>query len=126
MDLSSILEVRSKGMFAFAIFYALTGIMNFSVLVLHGLGLIHVALIGILSLVCSFGLYQLRSWSLWFVAALFFMSTTYGAIMLSTSWSGYSIGADIGSLAGVVVWALYLIFIWVATAYIMARREIMR
>lgn len=123
MGLLSKLEIEYRGMFFFTIFYLIAGIANFVIAGMGGLRLFHVALVAILSLIAAFGLYKLQRWSLWFVVALFFISTTYGAFMLNAFWTNYAINSNINDLLAVIAWALYLLFTWVATIYVAAKRK---
>jgi hypothetical protein len=126
VSLMSKLGVEQKGMFAFTLYYAVAAAANFIVLGLYGLRLFHVGLVAVLSLVAALGLYGLRRWSLWIVVALFFIVTTYGAVMLNTSLGAYSSSGDAGAVAAVIVWIVYLVLTWVATTYVAAKRKTLR
>jgi hypothetical protein len=126
MDLASKLSIEYKGMFAFALFYLVAGVINIVILGVYGLGLFHVALVAVLSLVTAFGLYRLQSWSLWLVIALFFIATTYGVFMINVSAASYAATASLSSLLAIVVWLAYLILTLIATLYIAAKRRILR
>jgi hypothetical protein len=126
MDLASKLNIEYKGMFVFALFYLVAGVINIVILGVYGLGLFHVALVAVLSLVTAFGLYRLQSWSLWLVIALFFIATTYGALMINVSAASYAATANLSSLLAVVVWLAYLILTLIATLYIAAKRRNLR
>lgn len=123
MGLRSILKIEYKGMFFFAIFYLIVGVVNFIIVGMYDLGLFHVALVGGLSLVSAFGLYRLRSWSLWFVVGLFFIGTTYGAFMFNITMENYTATSDISSLLAILAWIIYLILTWIATIYVAAKRK---
>lgn len=109
------LEITHRGIFVFAIFYLIVGILNFVVLATHGLGLFHVALVAVLSLITAFGLYKLQRWSLWLVVALFFIATSYGAFTLHA----FMQSSNLPLVIGLVV---YIVMTWLATFYIVARR----
>jgi hypothetical protein len=126
MDLASKLNIEYKGMFVFALFYLVAGVINIVILGVYGLGLFHVALVAVLSLVTAFGLYRLQSWSLWLVIALFFIATTYGALMINVSAASYAATANLSSLLAIVVWLAYLILTLIATLYIAAKRRNLR
>ena len=123
MGLRSILKIEYKGMFFFAIFYLLVGVVNFIIVGMYDLGLFHVALVGVLSLISAFGLYRLRSWSLWFVVGLFFIGTTYGAFMFNIAMENYTATPDITTLLTILAWIIYLILTWIATIYVTAKRK---
>jgi hypothetical protein len=123
MSLMSKLGVEHKGLFVFALFYLVAAAANFIILGLYGLGLFHVGIVAVLSLAAALGLYSLRRWSLWLVVGLFFVTTTYGVVMLSTSLRNYASGLELGAVFGVVAWVVYLVLTWVATVYVAARRK---
>jgi hypothetical protein len=126
MDLASKLNIEYKGMFVFALFYLVAGVINIVILGVYGLGLFHVALVAVLSLVTAFGLYRLQSWSLWLVIALFFIATTYSVFMINVSSASYAANASLSSLLAVVVWLAYLLLTLIATLYIAAKRRNLR
>ena len=123
MGLMDRLRVEEKGMFVFTLYYVVAAAANFIVLGLYGLDLFHVGLVAALSLIAGVGLYQLRRWSLWLVVALFFVVTTYGAVMLNASLRTYGSGADAGAVVAMAVWIIYLALTWIATAYVAAKRK---
>lgn len=126
MDLGSKLKVVHRGFFFFSIFYFVAAIANFIILGFYGLGLFHVTLVGVLSLVAAFGLYKLQSWVLWFVVGLFFIVTTYGVTMLSVTIETIQGGSELSWFLAVIIWVLYIVFTWIATAYVAARRKNLR
>jgi len=83
----------------------------------------HVALVAVLSLITSFGLYRLQKWSLWFVVGLFFIATTYGAFTLNAFLGSYTANPNFGGLFAILAWIIYLILIWIATIYVAAKRK---
>ncbi len=126
MDLRSRLEIEYKGFFFFAIFYLIASVVNFIILGMYGLRLFHVALVAVLSLITAFGLYRLQSWSLWFVSGLFFIATTYGALMLNAFLAVYATNPDVSNLFAILAWIIYLILTWIATIYVAAKRKNLR
>ncbi|MGB9853457.1 MAG: hypothetical protein ACPLRY_01415 [Candidatus Bathyarchaeales archaeon] len=114
MSIKEKLKVESLGMFSASVFYAVSGIVCLAVLA-SDLALIHIGLIGILSLATAFGLFKKRAWALWFIIILFFMITTFSVSMLY-----YTMGGNI-LLDGAM--AAYLILTWIFTAYMAAKRK---
>lgn len=114
MSLKNKLKIENVGMFAAFIFYALVGIICFVELPISGFPP-HIGIIGILSLITAYGLFEERTWSLWVVVALFFVGTTFSAYTLY-----YAVGKilllDISAIA-------YLVFIWFFTIYVAAKRR---
>jgi len=115
MSLRSKLKVESVGMFAAFVFYAVVGILCFAVLAIVDFSLVHVGIIGILSLITAYGLLKSRAWALWVVIALFFIATTFSAYTLYFAFEK-DVVLDVSMIA-------YLIFTWVFTAYTAAKRK---
>ena len=122
MGLLSRLGMEYRGMLLSVFFFLIVAVANFAILGIYGLGLFHVGLVAILSLLAALGLFRLRRWSLWLVVGLFFIGTTYGGTMLSTTWTKYLSNMDFSAAVGVVVWVVYLALTWIATIYVVARR----
>lgn len=117
MALKSKLKIESVGMFAASVFYALVGITFFAVLAISDFRLIHIGLIGILSLITAYGLFKKRAWTLWAVVALFFIATTFSVFMLY-----YTFGIDMLIDMSVIA---YLILTWIFTAYTAVKRKML-
>jgi hypothetical protein len=115
MPLKSKLKIESKGMFAAFVFYAVVGIICFIVLALD-FRMIHIGIIGTFSLITAYGLLRKRVWTIWFVAMLFFIVTTFSAYNLY-----YFLGKDLILDISMIA---YLILTWVFTAYTGAKRKI--
>lgn len=115
MSLRSKLKVESVGMFAAFVFYAVVGIICFAVLTIVDFSLIHIGIIGILSLITAYGLLKSRAWTLWVVVALLFIATTFSAYTLY-----FAFKKDLLLAVGMII---YLIFTWVFTAYTAAKRK---
>jgi len=114
MSLGSKLKIESKGIFAAFVFYAVAGIICFIVLATD-FRLIHIGIIGIFSLVTAYGLFKKRGWTIWLVAMLFFIVTTFSAYNLYYFF-GRDLILDISMIA-------YLILTWVFTAYTGTKRK---
>jgi len=82
MSLKSKLKIENVGMFAAFVFYAVVGIICFAVLAIVDFSLVHIGIIGILSLITAYGLLRSRAWTLWVVVALLFIATTFSAYTL--------------------------------------------
>jgi len=114
MSLKSKLKIENIGMVATLAFYAIVGIVCFAVLPIADFPP-HIGIIGILSLITAYGLFKKRVWTIWLVVMLFFIATTFSAIMLY-----YFLGKDL--LLDVSMIA-YLISTWVFTAYTATKRK---
>lgn len=109
------LKFENIGVFAASIFYAVTGVICFLVLAITGeYRLIHMGLIGILSLATAYGLLRRRRWALWSVFVLFFTSTAFAMSMLYYT---------IGDVLIDAIMVMYLILTWIITIYLGARRK---
>jgi len=115
MSLRSKLKVESVGMFVAFAFYAVVGIICFALLAIVDFSLIHIGIIGILSLITAYGLLKSRAWTLWVVIALLFIATTFSAYTLY-----FAFEKDVLLAVGMII---YLIFTWVFTAYTVAKRK---
>jgi hypothetical protein len=115
MSLKSKLKIESVGMFAAFVFYAVVGITCFAVLTIVDFSLIHIGIIGILSLITAYGLLKSRAWALWVVVALLFIATTFSAYTLYFAFEE-DLLLDVSMIA-------YLIFTWVFTTYTAAKRK---
>jgi len=115
MSLKSKLKIENVGMFAAFVFYAVVGIICFAVLTIVDFSLIHVSIIGILSLITAYGLLKSRAWALWVVISLLFIATTFSAYTLYFAFEK-DLLLDVGTIA-------YLVLTWVFTAYTAAKRK---
>jgi len=110
-------KIESKGMFASSIFYAIVGVVLLAFLPLNDYAP-HLGLLGLFSLGAAYGLFRKRLWSLWFVIVLFFSGTAFASFMI------YSILAKDLLLSTVMI--VYLILTWIFTAYVVAKREVLK
>jgi hypothetical protein len=115
MSLKSKLKIENVGMFAAFVFYAVVGIICFAVLAIVDFSLVHIGIIGILSLITAYGLLRSRAWTLWVVVALLFIATTFSAYTLYFAFEK-DVLLDVGIIA-------YLLFTWIFTAYTAAKRK---
>jgi hypothetical protein len=115
MSLKSKLKVESVGMFAAFLFYAIVGVTCFAVLAIVDFSLVHIGIIGILSLITAYGLLKSRAWALWVVVALLFISTTFSAYTLYFAFEK-DVLLDVSMIT-------YLIFTWIFTAYTATKRK---
>jgi len=115
MSLKSRLKIENVGMLAAFAFYAVVGIVCIAVLAIVDFRLVHVGLIGILSLITAFGFVKNRFWTLWFVVALFFIATTFSASILYSAFEK-DLLLDVSMVA-------YLLLTWVFTVYTATKRR---
>jgi len=115
MGFKSRLKIESLGLLLATVFYAVAGVVCFVILATVDYELVHMGLIGIISLATAYGLFRRRGWALWSVFVLFFMNTAFSLAMLY-----YTMGGDILIDAAMI---LYLVLTWVATIYLAAKRK---
>jgi hypothetical protein len=111
MGLKSRLKVEDGGIFAAFIFHVVVGVLCFAVLAVIDFRLIHIGLLGIISLATAYGLYRRRVWALWSIFAVAFMATVF---------SYYTVGGDIIMDVAAVA---YLVLTWIFTIYVAAKRK---
>lgn len=115
MGFMEVLKVKGLGRIAAICFYMVSGLVCLAVLSLDT-RMVHMAIIGALSLLTAFCLLRKLGLFVWFAAVLFFTSTAFSVAMLY-----YGISVDI---ALAIVAAVYLILIWVFTGYTISKRRI--
>ncbi|MEM3550446.1 MAG: hypothetical protein QXN87_01850 [Candidatus Bathyarchaeia archaeon] len=117
MGLKAQLKEMEKGFLAAVAFYALAGIVFF-IFLANDFGLIHICLMGVLSLATSYGVFRKRVWALWSAFVLFFMVNAFALSMLY-----YAMSKNI--LLDLAVF-LYLVLTWIFTVYIVSRKRKLR
>ncbi|MGB9675588.1 MAG: hypothetical protein ACPL0C_00190 [Candidatus Bathyarchaeales archaeon] len=114
MSIKSKLKIESTGMLLASVFYLAAGAICFFLLATNP-SLIHIGIIGILSVITAYGVFSKRFWALWTATILFFMITVFSAVMLY-----YFFGTDVIIDLSFVA---YLILTWISTAYLASKRE---
>ena len=114
MSIGSRLKIENIGMLLTAVFYAIVGIVFFVLLALADFRMLHIGIMGIISLVTAYGLFRKRNWAIYPVVMMFFVATTFAVYMLF-----YLFIQDL--LIGLAMIA-YLILTWIATAYTATKR----
>jgi len=103
--------------FAFSIFYAVSGMLFILPLLTVEPSLLHLGLIGILSLITAFGVFKMNRWSLWSAFVVFCLANAFSITLLLNP-----LTANLGLLfQGALIF--YLILVWAATIYLTIRRE---
>jgi len=115
MSLKSKLKVEDAGIFAASIFHVAVGIICFVVLATVDFGLIHIGLVGIISLATAYGLFRRRLWALWSIFVVSFMATALAFSMLY-----YTVGGNILTDTAMIV---YLVLTWIFTVYVASKRR---
>jgi hypothetical protein len=114
MDLKGQLKGKEAGFLVAVAFYAVAGV-SFLIFLASDFGLIHICLMGVLSLATSYGLFRKRVWALWSALVLFFIANAFAFSMLY-----YAMGKNI--LLDLAV-LLYLVLTWIFTVYIASKKR---
>jgi hypothetical protein len=119
MTLKSKLKENSA-VLLFSAFYVIVGIAFLFIFVTYNLQLLHLGIIGVLSLIAAYGVFRMEKWVVWLVVALFLLGTTFGAISLINS---IVLQTFQGALLFHVALIAYLIMTVVALIYVVAKRK---
>jgi len=120
MPLKSRLKVENPAVLLFSAFYVIVGIVFLFIFVIYNLRLLHLGIIGVLSLMAAYGVFRMEKWAVWLVAALFLLGTTFGTITLYDS---IVLQTFEGALLFHVALIAYLILTVVALIYVAAKRK---
>jgi hypothetical protein len=96
------------------VFYAVVGVVFFVLMPFNDYPP-HIGLTGILSLIAAYGLFMKRFWSVWLVAALFFVANAFCLVTLY-----FTISTNLLASLGLIA---YLILSWLFTIYILNSRK---
>lgn len=114
MSIKSKLKIESAGMLLASIFYLVAGVICFFFLTTNP-SLIHIGIIGVLSVITAYGVFSKRFWAFWTATILFFMITAFSTVMLYYFF-GTNVIMDLSFMA-------YLILTWISTAYLASKRK---
>ncbi|MFQ6080414.1 MAG: hypothetical protein ACE5OW_01950 [Candidatus Bathyarchaeia archaeon] len=121
--MKSKLKVEKLGVVAFSVFYAVAGGTQAFILVLSNFALVHVGFLAVLSLATAYGLVRMRRWSVFLVAILFFLGTTFGATTLYSSIMQQTFYPSLEMLLFHLALIVYLIMTVVAFIYVATKRK---
>ena len=102
-------------------FYFVTGIIMLVVLALSGGTLIHIGLLGVLSIIASYGLSKMKRWALHLLVILFFSGLTFGITTIYSSLRLFDLSLNTLSLQAATV--LYLVLLVITLLDALLRRE---
>ena len=119
MTVKSKFKVENPAVFIISIFYTIAGIVFLSIFVADGLKPPHVGIIGVLSLMTTYGVFRKEKWAVWLVFVLFILGNTVGIITLifTSTWP-----PEFGLWLQLPL-IIYLIVTWVISIYVVAKRE---
>jgi len=104
-------SLKLTGRLIFSAFYFLSGLIMLIILVLSNGTLIHVGVLGALSIVASYGLTKMRRWALYSLIILLFSGITFGVITIYSSTKLFDLNLITLSLQTVIVLYLTLLVI---------------
>lgn len=123
MELRSKLGVENMKLALFALFYLITGVLNLAILAAYGFSMIHMLLLGFLSLVTAYGLFTAKKWVLWFAVVMFPIVLTDSYYILQDSITRYSFNPNAETLLFHIAFIIYPILAFAAFVYTAARRS---
>ncbi len=115
MSLRAKLGFQDIGMLAAFSFHTVVGIVCLVVLATVDFRLVHIGMIGILSLLTAYGLFRRRHWTLWGAVVLFLVATVFSPYMLY-----FTFQMDLLLDLSLV---LYLALTWLFSIYTLLRRK---
>ncbi len=105
----------------FSGFYFITGVTMFVLLIWSGGDIPHLALLGALSIVASYGLSKMKRWVLYILTVLLFMGVTFGVVMVYTFMQWF--GGDFAIISVQAVIVLYIVMLVVSFLDAFSKRK---
>lgn len=102
---------------SFATFYLISAAVFFYSLI-NDPNMVHVGLIGILSLITAFGVFRREKWSVWLAFLVFCIGNAFSITLLLNP-----LTAEVGGTTLEAALIIYLIIIWISIFYLIAKRE---
>jgi len=110
-------RIKNISVYSFAAFYLISAAFFFYLLV-KDLSMIHVCLIGILSLTTALGVFKRKSWSVWSAFLVFCAGNAFAISLLLNPLTFETLGVLVE--IGLIV---YLILVWAAMIYLSVKRR---
>lgn len=105
----------------FSGFYFITGMLMLIILIMSNGTLIHIGLLGVLSMILSYGLNKMRRWALILLTILFFTGITLGAVTIYSSLHWFDPGLTATFLQAITVF--YMMMLVISFFYVISERE---
>ncbi len=117
------LKVEFKGVLVFSVFYVAAGILLLPAAVLFTIP--HLGILGVLSLICSYGLIKMKKWSIFLTTVLSVSGVVFGAAMvyLSIQLLNSGIGLPLEPILFYLMLSVYMVFLLASFVYVMIRKE---
>jgi len=106
-----------------SVFYLISGIAYFLILALSNFNNLVTVFLGFLSLMITYGLIKMKSWTVLFVVALFFPQITFEIFALYASATMYSFYLTTEVLLFNLALIIHIIFLTLCFLYIAAKRK---
>ena len=123
MSLKSKLKMESLGIAVFSVFYAIAGIVIFTIVVLSGFTIPHAMVLAFLSLITAYGLFRMKKWAVLFTIILFFLGTAFSAPLLYHSIMVEPFFSSLETSLLNLILIGYMIGLFAALIYVAAKRE---
>lgn len=93
----------------------------FIILIQSSFTLIHVGILGALSLIASYGLNKMKRWSIFLISVLFFPSVTFGATTIYATIKFFN--PDLTTIIFQSLMIVYLILLTASFFYVVTKRK---
>jgi hypothetical protein len=114
-------NIKSPTVFLFSLFFIIVGVIEVGYWAIESFSApLHIAILGVLSLVTAYFFFRMKKWSVPLVIALFLMGITFGAITLHTS---LILQTFRGAMLFHIALIAYMIILLIAFIYTIAKRE---
>ena len=114
-------KIENPTMFLFSIFYIAVGIAEVGYFAIENFAApAHIPVLGILSLITAYSIFNMKKWALPIVVGLFVTGITFGATTLSDSITLQTFG---GAMLFHITLIAYMLILLIVSAYIVAKRE---
>jgi hypothetical protein len=113
-------KIKNPAVLLFSIFYVAVGIVEVGYFAIENFAAPpHIPVLGILSIITAYTIFETKKWALPLVVGLFFVGITFGATTLSNSLALQTGDAILFHLALIA----YMIILLIASVYIVVKRE---
>ena len=114
-------KIENPALRLIAIFYIAVGIAEVGYFAIESFAApLHIAVLGILSIITAYSLFTMKEWALPLVVGLSVVGITFGATTLSNSVALQTFG---GAMLFHLALIAYMIILLIASVYIVAKRE---
>jgi hypothetical protein len=114
-------NIKSPIAFLFSLFFIIVGVVEVGYWAIESFyAPLHIAILGVLSLITAYFFFRMKKWSVPLVIALFFVGITFGAITLNTSIRLQTFGGAIMFHTALIV---YMIILLMAFIYTIIKRD---